>query len=323
MSRASDIGEVPKFPKYAGVSTFFGLPLVTNLDRVDIAVVGLPFDLGVTNRPGARHGPREIRNQSMMIRQYHQLLQIRPTELCRIVDAGDCPVLNAYSLEDGHRDIEAFYTELARARIVPLTAGGDHSITLPIFRALAKERPIGMLHFDAHCDTSDEHGNTRFHHGAPFRIAVEEGLLDPKRTVQIGIRGSLSDKDTWKFSHDSGMRVVYMDELQERGCQIIMAEARRLLGDGPAYLSFDVDGLDPAFAPGTGTPEVGGFTTADAQSMLRAARGLDFIGGDVVEVSPPFDITGTTALVGATILFDILCLLAESRASCAQNTLAG
>lgn len=304
-----------KAPKYTGVATFFGLPSVTDLSQTDIAVVGVPFDLGVTNRAGARHGPREMRNQSTMIRQHHQLLRMTPTDLCRIADAGDCPVQNPYSLEDGHRDIETFYTQLAQADTVPLTAGGDHSITLPIFRAIARERPVGMLHFDAHCDTSDEFGNTRFHHGAPFRIAVEEGLLDPERTVQIGIRGSLGDEDTWKFSHDSGMRVVYMDELLDRGYQAIVAEARELLSGGPVYLSFDVDGLDPAFAPGTGTPEIGGISTVEAQAMLRAARGLDFIGGDLVEVAPPFDVTGTTSLVGASILFDILCLLADAHAS--------
>ncbi|MEE8625115.1 MAG: arginase family protein, partial [Acidiferrobacterales bacterium] len=198
---------------------------------------------------------------------------------------------------------------------VPISAGGDHSVTLPIFRAIASERPVGMVHFDAHCDTGDDYLGSKFHHGAPFRRAVEEGLLDPKRTIQIGIRGSLNDPDVWKFSHDSGMRVIYMEELYEMGVKAVIAEARRVVGDGPTYISFDVDGLDPVYAPGTGTPEVGGFTTLEAQMMIRGLQGLNLIGGDVVEVAPPFDISGNTALVGATMMFEILCVVAHSVAA--------
>ena len=302
-------------PKFSGVASFFGLPQTYDLKGVDIALVGVPFDVGVTNRAGARHGPREIRSQSTMIRRYHQLLKIAPAELCRISDVGDCPIDHVYHLEDGHGDIQAFYEQIFDADVIPLTAGGDHSITLPIFRAIAKEQPVGMVHFDAHCDTGDDFADSKFHHGAPFRIAVEEGLLDPKRTIQIGIRGSLGNKDTWQFSHDSGMRVVYMDEFYDRGYKSVIEEAREIVGDGPTYISFDVDGLDPVYAPGTGTPEVGGLTTVEAQLMLRALRGLNLVGGDVVEVAPPFDPSGNTALVGATLMFDILCLLADAHAS--------
>ena len=172
-----------------------------------------------------------------------------------------------------------------------------------------------MVHFDAHCDTADGIADSKFHHGAPFKIAVEEGLLDPERTIQIGIRGSLSEKSTWQFSHDSGMRVVYMDEFYDRGYKVIIEEAREIVGDGPTYISFDVDGLDPVFTPGTGTPEIGGFTTLEAQMMLRALRGLNLVGGDLVEVAPPFDPSGNTALVGASMMFEILCLLADAVAS--------
>jgi guanidinopropionase len=198
---------------------------------------------------------------------------------------------------------------------VPVSAGGDHSVTLPIFRAIAKDRPLGMVHFDAHCDTGDDYLGSKFHHGAPFRRAVEEGLLDPQRTIQIGIRGPLNDPDVWKFSEDSGMRVVSIEEFYDSGWRAVMAEARKVVGEGPTYISFDVDGLDPVYAPGTGTPEVGGFTTHEAQQMIRSLRGLQLFGGDVVEVAPPFDPSGTTALVGASIMFEILCVVSESVAS--------
>jgi guanidinopropionase len=172
-----------------------------------------------------------------------------------------------------------------------------------------------MVHFDAHCDTGDDYLGSKFHHGAPFRRAVEEGLLDPKRTIQIGIRGSINDRDMWKFSRDSGMRIVPMEELYEKGPNAVIEEARRIVGGGPTYVSFDVDGLDPAFAPGTGTPECGGMSVIEAQIMVRKLRGLNLIGGDVVEVAPPFDPSGTTALVGATMMFEILCVTADAVAA--------
>jgi len=194
--------------------------------------------------------------------------------------------------------------------VVPLSVGGDHSVTLPILRALAKDGPLGMVHIDAHCDTGDDYLGSRFHHGAPFRRAVEEGLLDPKRVIQIGIRGSLNHPDMWQFSHDTGMRVVYMEEFTDRGWRWAAEEARRVACSGPTYLSFDVDGLDPVYAPGTGTPESGGLTMVEAQRLIRELAGLDFVGGDVVEVSPPFDPSGLTAQNAANVLFEILCVLA-------------
>jgi guanidinopropionase len=198
---------------------------------------------------------------------------------------------------------------------VPLSAGGDHLITLPIYRAIAKDRPVGMIHFDAHSDTNDRYfGDNLYTHGTPFRRAVEEGLLDPKRTVQIGIRGSIYSGDDMAFAEENGMRVIYMEEFSKLGVEKTIAEARRVAGDGPTYISFDVDGIDPAFTPGTGTPEIGGLTTLEAQHLVRGLQGLNLIGGDVVEVSPPFDPSGNTALVGATLMFEILCLLADAKA---------
>jgi len=302
-------------PRYTGLPTFMRAPWSDTLEGVDIGLIGVPFDGGVTNRPGARHGPREIRNQSSLIRRINQATGVCPYELCRIADLGDAWVERPFHLESSLDEIHAYYARIHAAGITPVSAGGDHSVTLPIFRAIGAEHPVGMVHFDAHCDTGDDYLGSKFHHGAPFRRAVEEGVLDPRRTVQIGIRGGLNDRDVWRFSHDSGMRVVYMEELHERGWKAIMEEARTIVGDGPTYISFDVDGLDPVFAPGTGTPEVGGMSSLEALMMLRSLRGLNLVGGDVVEVAPPFDPSGNTALVGATLMFEILCLVAESRAN--------
>ncbi|MFT5260682.1 MAG: guanidinopropionase [Saprospiraceae bacterium] len=298
-------------PRYTGIPTFFRAQHETDLSSVDIGLIGVPFDGGVTNRPGARHGPREIRNQSSLIRKMNQATGVSPHDRCRVADIGDAVVERPFNLESSHDEIQAFYEEVAQNNVIPLTAGGDHSITLPIFRAIAKDGPIGMVHFDAHCDTGDDYMGSKFHHGAPFSRAVEEGLLDPKRTIQIGIRGSLNDPDVWKFSHDSGMRVIYIEEYLEMGYQAVIKEARKIVGDGPTYISFDVDALDPVFAPGTGTPEVGGYSTLEAQMMIRGLSGLNLVGGDVVEVAPPYDPSGATALVGATMMFEILCLLSE------------
>ena len=299
-------------PRYTGIATFMRAPQCEQWSDVDIGLVGVPFDGGVTNRTGARHGPREIRNQSSLMRRKNQSSGICPYDLCKVADLGDAWVQKPFSLEDSLAEIEDFYKQVHQHDVVPVSAGGDHSVTLPIFRAIAKQKPVGMVHFDAHCDTGDDYLGSKFHHGAPFRRAVEEGLLDPKRTVQIGIRGSLNDLDVWKFSHDTGMRVVYMEEFNERGWNAIIQEARQIVGDGPTYISFDVDGLDPVYAPGTGTPEVGGFTSLEAQLMIRALEGLNLIGGDVVEVAPPFDPSGNTALVGATMMFEILCVVADA-----------
>ena len=299
-------------PRYTGLATFMRTPVVTDYAAIDIALAGVPWDGAVTNRAGARHGPREVRNMSSLIRRVHHVSNINPFELCRVGDIGDTPV-NPINNDRMLAMIEEFYAGIADAGVVPLSCGGDHLITLPIMRALGKDRPVGMVHFDAHTDTADAaFDGERFHHGTPFRRAVEEGLLDPKRTIQIGIRGARSDADYNDFSHDSGMRVVYIEEFYDMGVAAVIEEARRVVGDGPVYISFDVDGLDPVYAPGTGTPEVGGYSTHEAQRMVRGLQGLDIVGGDVVEVAPPFDQSGNTALVGATFMYEILCVMADA-----------
>jgi guanidinopropionase len=302
-------------PRYTGLATFMRLPFCEDWAGLDIALIGVPFDGGVTNRPGARHGPREIRNQSSLMRRINQATGIEPYALCGIADIGDAWVEKPFELAGAHAEIADFFAAVHEAGIVPLSAGGDHSISLPILRAIARHRPVGMVHFDAHCDTGDDYLGSKFHHGAPFRRAVEEGLLDPRRVIQIGIRGAINDRDVWRFSRDSGMRIVSMEELYDRGPNAVIEEARAIVGNGATYVSFDVDGLDPAFAPGTGTPECGGMSVLEAQIMVRKLRGLDLIGGDVVEVAPPFDPSGTTALVGATMMFEILCVLADAVAA--------
>ncbi len=301
-------------PRYSGIPTFMRTPYTTDLSGIDIALIGVPFDGGVTNRTGARHGPREVRNQSSLMRTINQSTGIAPFELARVGDIGDAVPDSPFELTGAHDSIQAFFEPVKTAGVIPLSAGGDHSITLPILRAIAKDGPVALVHFDAHCDTGDDYLGSKFHHGSPFKIAAEEGLIDPRKTIQIGIRGGITDRDLWKFSYDSGMRVIHIEEFYEMGLAAVIDEIHRVVGDSPVYVTFDVDGLDPAYAPGTGTPEVGGFTTVEAQQMVRSLADLNIIGGDVVEVSPPFDPSGVTALVGATMMFEILCVTAASLA---------
>jgi guanidinopropionase len=302
-------------PRFAGIATFMRLPHLSVPEGIDIGLIGVPWDGGTTNRAGARHGPRQIRDLSTLMRNVHHASGIKPFELCKCADLGDTPV-NPIDLEDSLQRIEDFFARVHGAGVVPLSAGGDHLVTLPIMRAIAKDRPLGMVHFDAHSDTNDRYFGDQFYtHGTPFRRAIEEGLLDPRRTVQIGIRGGLYSESDNQWGLDQGIRMITIDEFYQLGLDAVIAEARRVVGEGPTYISFDVDGLDPVYAPGTGTPEIGGFSTFEAQQMLRGLRGLDLIGGDLVEVAPPFDPSGNTALVGATLMFEILCLLAEALAA--------
>lgn len=299
-------------PRYTGIPTFMRTPYAPTLEDIDIALIGVPFDGGVTNRAGARHGPREVRNQSSLMRTINQATGVAPFDLVRVGDAGDAVPDTPFELLAAHKSIEEFYDGIKAAGVMPISAGGDHSITLPILRALAKDSPVAMVHFDAHCDTGDFYLGSKFHHGSPFKVAAEEGLIDPKKTIQIGIRGGVTDRDIWKFSYESGMRVIHIEEFYEMGLNAVIDEIKKVVGDSPVYVTFDVDGLDPVYAPGTGTPEIGGFTTFEAQQMIRSLADLNIIGGDVVEVAPPFDPSGVTALTGATMMFELLCVSAVS-----------
>lgn len=302
-------------PRYTGIPTFFRAEVAQSLEGVDIGLIGVPFDGGVTNRPGARHGPREVRNQSSLLRPVNTATDQSPFADLVVRDLGDCWIEKPYELTGAHAEIEACYRRVLAAGITPVSVGGDHSITLPILRAVGAARPVGLVHIDAHGDTGDDYMGSRFHHGAPFRRAVEEGVLDPKRTIQIGLRGTSTVRGSlWEFSEASGMRVMPIEEVHDRGWAWAVEEARRVIGGGPVYLTYDIDSLDPVYAPGTGTPEAGGLTTIEAQRILRGLRGLDFVGADLVEVSPPFDLGGLTAFHGAAILFEILCQVAEATA---------
>ncbi len=298
-------------PRYCGIPTFMRTPLTTEFENLDIALVGVPYDGAVEARSGARQGPRQIRDMSSMMRAIHHVTRINPYKLCSVADVGDVHFNQIFDLLASHADIMEFYNKLHNSGVVPISAGGDHSITLPILRALAKDQPVGLVHIDAHTDCCDEEMNSKYSHGTPFRRAIEEGLLDPKRTVQIGIRGAANSDDCWEYGPKQGVRIIYIEEFSALGVDKIITETRRVVGDGPTYLTFDIDSIDPAFAPGTGTPEVGGLTTLEAQKLIRGLRGIHFVGADVVEVAPPFDASGNTALIGATIMYEILCLLAE------------
>ena len=299
-----DSGKVPRF---AGPSTFMRLP-IAKPEEVDIALIGIPFDGGTTNRTGARHGPREIRNQSSLVRRVHHVTGVSPFDQARIADCGDVPV-NPLDLNETLENIASFMDGVRAAGAIPLTAGGDHLISLPILRALARERPLGMIHFDAHSDTYDSFFGSRYNHGTPFCRAIEENLLDPKRVIQIGIRGAISDARNYDFARAAGVRIVFIEEFEERGPQAVMEEARKIVGEEAIYVSFDIDVLDPSIAPGTGTPEIGGITTREAQKLIRLLAGLDIAGADLVEVSPPLDPTGGTALAAATLMFELLCVM--------------
>ena len=307
-----------ELPRFAGVPSFMRLPHVgfdhPRVDDVQVGIVGVPWDSGTTNRPGPRHGPRQLRDASTMIRAQNGATGVRPFELVNCADMGDVGP-NPADIPDSMERITGFYAELKQRCITPLTAGGDHLSSLPILRALAADGPVGMVHFDSHTDLFHSYfGGTMYTHGTPFRRAVEEGLLDPKRVVQIGIRGTAYDSEDIDFAASVGIRIIKIEEFFARGVADVMAEAREIVGTGDTYVSYDIDFVDPTFAPGTGTPEVGGPNSFQALQVVRELDGLNIIGADMVEVSPPFDESGGTAFLGVSIMFELLCVMAKRMA---------
>jgi guanidinopropionase len=300
---------------FAGISTLLDEPYrpdaadTPDFAGLDVALVGVPMDLGITNRPGARFGPRAVRNVER-IGPYNHALETTPRALCKVADIGDVPLRSRYSLDESIADIANFYRRICATGVRPVSVGGDHSITFPILQSLGAERPVGLIHIDAHCDTMGAVDGSKFHHGGPFRQAVLAGALDPERTIQIGIRGPA--EIYWGFSYDSGMTVLHIEEVERVGIPAVVEKARAVVGNGPTYISFDVDGLDPTFAPGTGTPEVGGLTPREAQAILHGLKGLEIIGADVVEIAPQYDPTSNTAMVGAQMLFELFSLVTLS-----------
>ncbi len=298
-------------PRFADVATFLRTKRFETSPEVDIAFVGVPFDLGLNYRTGARHGPAAVREASRLIRKVHPTSGIKPYELCNVADLGDAPI-NPMSKDKSIANIEAFMAELKENNIIPIACGGDHTVPLPILRALAKDKPVGILHVDAHADVLDEICEDKVNHATFMRRALEEGLLDKDRVIQIGMRGSRFSEDDIKYSLEVGYDMITMDQYEEMGRDAAIAKIRDVLGDGPVYISIDIDGLDPTYMPGTGVPEIGGIIPRDMQVILRALRGKEIIGADICEVSPPHDPTGITCVTVANLMFEILCLTADS-----------
>jgi guanidinobutyrase len=297
-----------QMPRFAGPATMMRLPSMPSAKGLDVCFVGVPLDTGTSNRSGARFGPRQIRSESCLIRPYNMATRAAPFDSLSIADIGDVAI-NTFDLQKSIGIIEEAYDEILSHGCKPLTLGGDHTIALPILRAMhRKHGPLGLVHVDAHADVNDSMFGEKIAHGTPFRRCVDEGLLDGKRVVQIGLRATGYAADDFDWPRRQGFRVVQAEECWHRSLTPLMVEVREQVGGGPVYISFDIDGLDPSYAGGTGTPEIAGLTTPQAVEIIRGCRGLDIIGGDLVEVSPPYDPSGNTALTAANLLFEMLCV---------------
>ena len=298
-------------PRFAGLATFMRTVTREIIEEVDVGLVGVPFDLGLNHRTGARQGPAGVREMSRLIRRVHPTSGIRPFEICNVADLGDAPV-NPMSKDKSIDMIRDFFIEMKGANIVPIACGGDHTIPLPILRALAVDEPVGLLHFDAHADTLDEICGDKVNHATFMRRGYEEGLIDPKRTIQIGMRGSRFTAQDIQYGYDVGYSIITMDEYEEMGRAAAIQQIQEVLKGGPVYISLDIDGLDPAYLPGTGVPEIGGLIPRDVQVILRSLQGMDIVGADISEVSPCYDPTGITCVTVANLMFEMLCIIADS-----------
>ncbi len=297
-----------EMPRFGGIATMMRLPHAPSAAGLDVGFVGVPFDVGTSYRAGARFGPRQIRAESCLIRPYNMATRAAPFDSLQVADIGDIAI-NTFNLNKSVAIIERAYEEILVADCKPITLGGDHTISLPILRALQKKHgPVGIVHVDAHADINDHMFGEPIAHGTPFRRAIEEGLIEPTRMVQIGLRASGYEADDFDWPRSQGVRVVQAEECWYQSLAPLMAEVREQLGAGPVYLTFDIDGLDPAYAPGTGTPEIGGLTVHQGIEIVRGCRGLDIVGADLVEVAPAYDTSGNTALVAANLLFEMLCI---------------
>jgi guanidinobutyrase len=295
-------------PRFGGIATMMRLPHVPDARGLDVAFVGVPFDIGTSNRSGARFGPRQIRSESCLIRPYNMATRAAPFDSLQVADIGDVAI-NTFNLEKSMGIIESAYDNILAKDCKPLTMGGDHTIALPILRSIAKKYgPVGIVHVDAHADINDTMFGERIAHGTPFRRAIEEKLVDPKRMVQIGLRATGYEADDFDWPREQGVRVVPAEDCWYQSLKPLMAEVREQLGEGAVYITFDIDGLDPAYAAGTGTPEIGGLSIHQGLEIIRGCRGLDVVGGDLVEVAPAYDTTGNTALTAANLLFEMLCV---------------
>ncbi|MEM6305678.1 MAG: agmatinase [Pseudomonadota bacterium] len=295
--------------RFSGPNTFMRLPGVNDLKGLDVAVLGVPLDLGTSWRSGTRFGPKEVRSQSAMIRPYNMATGAAPFEGLQVADVGDLAI-NTFSLSDSLRIIAESYAAILNYDAMPLAIGGDHSITLPILRAMAaRHGPLALIHVDAHADVNDEMFGEREAHGTVFRRAYEEGLIQADKVYQVGLRGTGYGAEDFREAAGWGFQQFPAHELWGKSLLTLGREIRRDIGERPVYVTFDIDSLDSAFAPGTGTPEIGGLTTPQALELIRSLKGLNIVGADLVEVSPPYDTTGNTALTGANILYELLCVL--------------
>ncbi len=298
-----------EMPRFGGIASMMRLPVATGPAGLDAAFIGVPLDQGTSNRGGTRFGPRQIRTESVLIRPYNMATRAAPFDSLQVADLGDIAI-NPYSLEKSVGLIETGLAAVHQGGCIPLVLGGDHTLALPALRAArATHGRLGLVHVDAPADVNATMFGERIAHGTPFRRAVEEGLIDPARSVQIGLRGSGYAAEDFDWPVQQGFRVVPAEECWHRSLAPLMEQVRALMGAGPVYLSFDIDSLDPGFAPGTGTPEIGGLTTIQALEIVRGCAGLALVGADLVEVSPPYDPSGNTALIGAQLLFEMLCVL--------------
>ena len=310
MSKKHTPIDAMKYPRFEGIRTFMRLPHTTDLDNVDFLIAGVPFDTGATFRVGARFGPSGIRENSLLLRPYNPAQNIEIFKYCSGIDYGDIPIVPGY-LPESHKLIEQKTTSLFQPNIVPIFMGGDHSISLPILRSIKKEHgPVGLIHFDAHSDLWHGYYDKKDTHGTPFRRALEENLIDPSISCQIGLRGPLYNKKDFSMSKDAGLLSITGPELHSMGIQKALSLVKNQIGNKRAYLTFDIDFIDPAFAPGTGTPEAGGFTGYDAISFVRGLTDINFIGFDMVEVMPPYDPAHITSLLAANIIYEFISLIA-------------
>ncbi len=297
--------------RFAGPATMMRLPTQDTAEGLDACFVGVPIDIGTSNRSGTRHGPRQIRAESCMLRPYNMATGAAPFDRMQVADIGDVPI-NTFDLKKTIDIITDSYGEILRHDCIPLTLGGDHTLTYPILRAMKeKHGPVALIHVDAHADINDEMFGEKIAHGTPFRRAVEDGLLINDKVFQIGLRGTGYSPEDFNWSRDQGFTVVPAEQCWHQSLTPLMEQVRATIGDSPCYLSYDIDSLDPAFAPGTGTVEIGGLTIWQGLEIIRGAKGLNLVGGDLVEVSPPYDTTGNTALTGANLLYEMLCVLPE------------
>ena len=298
-----------EMPRFGGPATFMRLPTATELSGIDVGIIGVPFDIGTSNRPGARLAPRQIRDESRMLRPYNMATRAAPFDSLQVADLGDVAI-NTFNLSKSINIIEQHYRQLTEAGVLPLTLGGDHTIVLPILRALAAQHgPLALVHVDAHADVNEHMFGEPIAHGTPFRRAVEEGLLQGDKVFQIGLRGTGYAADDFDWPRQQGFTVVTAEECWGKSLEPLMAQVRETIGDTPCYISFDIDGIDPAYAPGTGTVEIAGLTVPQALQIIRGTKGLNLVGGDLVEVSPPYDTTGNTALLAANLVYEMLCVL--------------